>query len=142
MGTQVKLSPADITKKWQKRLTASNPDIQAGVQRVQENPMAKAAAQADKWHQRVLESKDKWQNSMNKVSMEEWKQKTMQKVAQRMSGGVQEARTKHEAFSKYLVDTLNSVLPEIHSMPNMTLEDSKARVNAYMDKMAAKPYKR
>jgi len=142
MAKSVKLSPAEITAKWQKRLTQAIPDIQAGINRVNENPMQKAAAQADKWHQKVLESKEKWQNSMNKISLEDWKRKTSQKVGQRMSGGVQEAQAKHQAFAKYLVDTLNSVLPEIHNMPKLTLEDSKARVTAYMDKMAARPYKK
>jgi len=142
--TKVKISASDITDKWSRRLKASIPDITAGVDRVAEAPGALAAEKADKMRQRIIEALDEgvWQARVGAVPLATWKEVTKRKVTQRLAGGVDDAKSKRQAFDRWLVDRLNAVLPEIAAMPDLTLEDSINRVRALIEHMAAERYKK
>ncbi len=144
MATKVKLNPAEISEKWARRTKASVSDIQAGIDRVNESPGAKAIAKQDKLKQNLLKSIDDgtWAKRLGEVSLEDWKSKTRSKVAERLSGGVDGAAAKRQRFDTHLVNTLNEVLPRISAMPDMTLEDSVNRVRTLMEHMSKNKYKK
>lgn len=139
----VKLSPSEITEKWKGRMKNAVPDIVRGVERVDASPMEKAAAKADKMKQNLIASVDNgtWAKRLKGVSLGDWKAKTVAKVQERLSGGVDAATEKHEKFAGWLVNRVNTGLAKIKGMPDMTLEDSVNRVRTMMTTMAEKPYK-
>jgi hypothetical protein len=75
------------------------------------------------------------------VSLPDWKAKTKAKVRERLAGGVDAGMPKRKEFDKYLVENLNAVLPEIASMPDLSLEDSVSRVRRLMEHMSNNPFK-
>lgn len=141
--TSVTLSPEKISDKWNRRLKAAVPDIQAGIQAVTESPTEKAAAKADKMLANLTAAVQKgvWANQLRKVTLSDWKSKTFDKVGTRLAGGVDAAMPKRKIFDQWLVSTVNSVLPSISSMPDMNLEDSFQRVRRFMEHMAANKFK-
>jgi ElaB/YqjD/DUF883 family membrane-anchored ribosome-binding protein len=142
-STKVNLSAAQISDKWGKRMKSSITDIQAGIDTVTESPTEKAAAKQDKMKQNLNAAIDngRWASGLRSVSLSDWKTKTKQKVGERMSSGVDAGMPKRQKFDQYLVSTLNGVMPEINSMPDMTLEDSVNRVRKLMTHMRDNPYK-
>lgn len=144
MAKKVKLTPEEISEKWNRRTKASISDIQKGIERVTESPAQKAIAKGDKMKANLIKSLDDgtWAKRLGDVSLEDWKAKTVAKVAERLSGGVDGAMAKRQKFDTWLTSTLNEVLPKIDAMPDMTLEDSVNRVRAMMEHMSKKPYKK
>src|SRR5574337_2009535 len=68
----VRATAADATSKWVTNLSGSTERIKAGVQRVTTAPGQKAAAQSQKWLQRVTASQDKWRQRVASVSLQSW----------------------------------------------------------------------
>lgn len=141
--TKVTMTATQIADKWGQNLTNSVANIQAGIDAVTESPMEKAAANQDKMLQNLTKSVQNgtWAKRLRETPLANWKQVTKTKVATNLASGVQNAMEKRRKFDDYLVTTLNQVLPEINSMPSMTLEDSVNRVRKLMTHMANNPYK-
>jgi len=141
---KVGLSAAEISDKWNRRMKGSVADIQRGIDGVTESPGEKAAAKSDKMLMNLTAAvtSGKWGNAVAAVPLGDWKAKTKEKVAQRLSGGVDGAMPKRAKFDAYLVSTLNGVLPEVAAMPDQTIEDSVNRVRRVMEHMHNNPYKR
>lgn len=140
---KVSKSPDKITEKWIKNMKNAVPEIVSGIEGVQEDPGQKAVAAQEKMRQNINEALDSglWATRRLAVSKAEWQAKTIAKVKQRLSTGVEQAKSKRQKFDTWLVARLNAVMPEISAMPDMTLDDSKARVLRLMDHMAAERYK-
>lgn len=141
---RVSVQPGQISDKWNKNLKSAVPYIQQGIDNMQVSPTEEAAKKQDKMLQNVQEavSSGRWATALRGVSKADWQAVTKKKVASRLAGGVDEAMPKRQKFDTYLVNTLNGILPGIAAMPDMTLDDSKARVIALIDGMAANPYKK
>lgn len=142
--TKVRLSPTDISDKWNKRTKAAVSDAVAGVNRVEVDPGQAAVDQQEKMRTNVVAAIDDgtWARRRLAVSKSEWQQKTAKKMQERMGGGVDAAMTKRQRFDAYNASRLNEILPTIADMPSMTLSDSLARVQALMEHMASQPYKK
>jgi len=82
------------------------------------------------------------ENRLRGVTLNVFKEKAKRKVASRLSGGVDMSYDKRADFDKWLVETLNGVLPEIKQMPDMTIEDSKNRANKLIDYMNENRYRK
>lgn len=134
----VKLTPEEYRKKHATRLKQAIEDMRQGVERVSEAPGAKAARAADKWHNRISDTatRDKWARRVSAVGLDEWKAKMIQKGLPRVSGGIDGAADKVEAFAAELFAHQNRLLQEIERMPDLTLEDSIARATAWIRGMA------
>ena len=141
MANKVRMTASEITDKWVTNMKNSVSNIQKGIDRMTVNPMALAAAQVDKYIQNITAAKERWVKSLLDGSLAEWKSKTKSMVAQRLSGGVENARSKHQKFAAWLVERQNQILPEIEKMPSMTLEDNLQRMTQFVRLMAEKKYK-
>ena len=141
---KVSLTPDKISDKWNRRMKGSISDIQAGIDSVTESPMIKAVEKQDKLRAKWLASIDDgvWAKGMEKVTLSDWKTATKKKVGERLASGVDGAMPKRKEFDTWLVSRLNAVLPKIKDMPDMTLEDSVARVRTLMEHMSAERYKK
>ena len=142
--SKVSLSPTEISEKWGRRLKGAVQDIQRGIDAVTESPAEAAIAKQDKMITNLTAAvqSGRWAAGLQKVTLAEWKTKTKEKVASRLSGGVDGAMAKRRDFDQYLANTLNQVLPSVQAMPDMTFEDSVNRVRAVMEHMHNNPYKK
>jgi len=140
---KVRLSPDQISDKWNRHMKTAIPDIQAGIDGVTEDPGAKAVEKQEKMLANLTEAVNNgtWAKRRLGVSMNDWKSITKDKVAQRLGTGVDKALPKRKKFDSWLAARLNTVLPEINKMPDMTLEDSFQRVRRMMEHMSAEKYK-
>lgn len=139
---KVTLSAQEIADKWAKRTVAAIPDTQKGVDNVTVAPTQLAAAKQDKWLAGITAAAQtgKWKSKLEKVSLEDWKTKTKQKIGERMSGGVNASIGKRERFDQANIQVLNEILPKVANMPDLTLEDSIARATFFMRERSKKPY--
>lgn len=128
------ISPAEYQEKHARNLKAATPDVRRGVERVTESPTEKAAAQQDKWLLGIQEaaSSGKWQSGLRRVSLAEWKDKTLNKGIARIGPGIDAAKAKVLAFASELLPFEAALQGQIETMPDMTLEDSIARATAWM----------
>lgn len=140
----VLLSPAEITAKWQNRSINAVPDIVKSVNAVQDSPMEAAIAKKDKMLAGITRAVNDgtWEAGLRKVSLPQWKEKTVKKVQERYAGGVQAATDKHRAFADYLVTTVNAGMAKVDGMPDLTLQDSINRMGAFVTHMAQNRYRK
>lgn len=134
----VKLTPEEFAEKHARNLKASVPDIRAGVTRVTESPTAKAAAKQDKMLANLTEavSSGKWAAGLRRVTLEEWKEKTLAKGIVRIAAGIDAAHDKVVAFATDLIAFENTLMSRVGAMPDLTLEDSIARATEWIRGMA------
>ncbi len=134
----VKLTPAEFREKHARRLKAAVEDIRLGVERVDVAPGEKAAAKVDKWHQAISsqDTKDKWRRRVAAVSLQDWKEKMINKGVGRIAAGIDAAGPKVEEFAEKLIAHQNAGLGAIDKMPDLTLEDSISRATAWIRHMS------
>ena len=142
--SKVGMTPDKISDKWNKNLKAAVPFIQAGIDGVTESPMEKAAANLDKAQANYAAAvaSGRMANALRAVNTSDWKNKTKQKVGERLAGGVEAAMPKRKQFDSYLASTLNQVLPSIAAAASATIEDSMNRVRMLIMHMHENPYKK
>ena len=138
-----KLRPDEFAEKWARRLKDAAPDIERGVERVDESPTKKAVEKKEKLRKRWLEALDKgiWDAQMLKVSKEDWVEAVKTKGIRRVSEGVDAATGKMEEFGSWLLERVDEVKREIDKMPDVTLEDRIRRATEWMRKMAERKYR-
>lgn len=133
-----KMTPAEAQEKWARRLKASIPDIEAGVDRVTEAPGKKAAAKADKMLAGITEAvrDGTWARRVGAVTLEDWKGKMKTKGVSRIAAGVDGAAAKAEDFFSQLFAYQDSIKGKLDAMPDLTLEDSINRMTTWTRDMA------
>lgn len=133
-----RMTPQEAREKWARRLKASIPDIEAGVDRVTEAPGKKAAAKADKMLAGITEAvrDGTWARRVGAVSLEEWKSKMKSKGVGRIAAGVDAAAGKAEDFFSQLFSYQDGLQGKMDAMPDLTLEDSINRMTTWVRDMA------
>ncbi len=126
----VRGTPESITGKWVRNLSAATTAIQEGVQRVQTAPGQAAAAQEERWAQRLMQSREKWRRRVAAVSLEEWRQAMVQVGLPRVAQGAQAKQNKMRSFMAEFLPHLERGLAQIERMPAVTLEDGINRAVA------------
>jgi len=121
----INISPAEVAEKHARRLKASTPDIQRGVERVSVAPGQLAAAQTDKMRTNINKALDsgKWARRVASVPLPEWKSKMINKGIPRIASGVDGAIEKTTEFFAEFLPHLETIQGELESMPSVTLED-------------------
>jgi len=139
-----KYTAEELTEKWGRRTKAAIPDIVRGIDRVTESPMDKAADKAEKMLVNLTASVQDgtWGNRLRAVPLATWKDNTKKKVTERLGGGVDAAKGKHQKFAGWLIGRQDEISAKIKAMPDMMLEDNIARASAQMRDMASRPYKK
>jgi len=133
-----RLTPEEFQEKHARRLKASLDDIRTGVARVTEAPGKKAAAKVDKLRAKILAKIDDgtWARNVGKVSLEEWKTKMTDIGVGRIAGGIDGAKAKVIDFAGQLLPHVDSGVAKVKAMPDLTLEDSIARMTTMVRHMA------
>jgi len=134
----IRLTPEEFAEKHARRLKASVEDIRAGVERVTASPTAAAAAKKTKMLQNLQASvtSGKWEAGLARVSLDEWKQKTINKGLGRVAAGIDEAHDKQVKFAGQLLAFESTLKTSVDKMPDLTIEDSIGRATAWIRGMA------
>jgi len=134
----VKITPQEYADKHARRLKASVDDIRTGVSRVTESPTAKAAAKQDKMlaNLQAAVQSGKWKRGLERVTLEEWKKKTLEKGIGRIAQGIDSVRDQQVDFATQLFAFENGLLGKIDTMADLTLEDSISRATEWIRGMA------
>ena len=133
-----KMSPSEAHEKWKNNLTNSIPYVKAGIDRVTESPMQKAAANEDKWFAGLQKARvsGKYKRGLLNVSLEEWKTKARDIGADRIPAGAAGAEAKQTAFYAKLFPYEDKLQSKIKQMPDTTISDSIARATAWIQGMS------
>ena len=93
------LNVANATAKWARNLGSAGQSYKDGINSVTENPMALAAAQADKALQNYQEAitSGRWAQRLQSVSLESWKSAAANGGSQRLMSGVAKGTPKMQA---------------------------------------------
>lgn len=138
------ISVAEASRKWREN-TASPSAITAyknGISAVTENPMAKAAAKADKYLAGIQEAvqSGKYRESLLAVPEAVWKQNAIDVGASRIASGVKKGASKMESHLTNFLPFLANVQQAVNAMPDTSLEDRIAKSAEMQRRTAA--YKR
>ncbi len=133
-----RVNAQQFTEKHARRLKASIPDIQAGIERVTESPTAKAAKKSDKMLQGITRAvqSGKWSRNLNRVTLEEWKSNAVSKGIGRISAGIDAAQPKVQAFAEKLLPFEATLQAKVNAMPDLTIEDSISRATMWIREMS------
>ena len=128
------LTPQQYQEKHNRRLKASIPDITTGVNAVTASPMIAAAAKQAKMLERLTASVNagKWSTALRAVTLEQWKSATVTKGIPRIAGGIDGAADKVTAFATRLLPFEATLAATVNALPDVTLEDSIARMTAWV----------
>lgn len=126
----VKLTPSQARKKQATNLKAATIDMADRINAVTVAPGVLAAKKADKMRQNINKALDDgtWQKNVAAVPLEDWKKATIEKGIPRISSGIDAAAGKVEAFYGEFFPYLDNVAKKVDAMPDLTLQDSIARM--------------
>jgi len=133
-----RVTPEEYQEKHARRLKGATEDIRRGVERVTTSPTEKAAAKADKFLAKVTESvqSGKWQSGLRRVTLEDWKDKMINKGIARIPAGIDAAAPKVVAFASDLLPHVDRGVDKVKGMPDLTIEDSINRMTTFVRHMA------
>jgi len=133
-----KITPQDMAAKWGRRMKASTDDMAQGIAAVTESPTAKAASKQDKMLARLQArvQDGTWAARLRSVSLEDWKTAIVEKGLPRVSGGVDRAQGKMTDFASQLLSYQDKGIADVNKMPDVTLEDSLARMEKWVRYMS------
>jgi len=139
-----RMSASEAQSKHARRLKASTEDIKAGVNATSEAPSLKAVAKQDKMRENLLAAIDDgtWAARLGKYTLSQWKSDMINKGVGRISKGIDEAAPKVTAFFNALLPVAYAISDEVKGMPDMTLDDSVARAETAIRRMAEFRYKK
>lgn len=125
-----KISPQQAADKLGQRIAQSGTAYSAGVQAVQTNPAQKAIAAKAKWEAGIQDAiaNNRFVKGLQNVTLEGWKASVRDYGVNRYTGSAQKATSNYAKFAADFFPYLDTVSSEINSMPNLTLEDSIARM--------------
>ena len=134
----IKITPAEFQEKHARNLKASLADMRAGVGRVTEAPGAAAAAKQDKMLANLTAKVQDgtWAARLKKVTLEEWREKMINKGLPRVSGGIDAASGKVTDFASQLLPAVDAASRKAQGMPDLTIEDSIARMTSFVRDMS------
>lgn len=138
MVKKITMSPAEFQEKHARRLKGAVQDIRAGIERVTESPMAKAASKEQKMVQNLQAavSSGKWRSGLNRVSLDDWKKAAIDKGLNRIAAGVDGSKAKVTAFAADLLSYESTLQGTVQNMPDLTIEDSIARATSWIRGMS------
>tara|TARA_Y100000593_G_C4188296_1_gene275537 strand:- start:166 stop:591 length:426 start_codon:yes stop_codon:yes gene_type:complete len=132
-----KLTPEEYAEKQARNLKNSLPDIRSGIQRVSAAPGQAAAAAQQRMKDNLNRSIDdgRWAAKVSAVSLEDWKQAALTKGVDRIASGIDAAHSKQVQMAGRLLSAVDSSAAKVKNMPRGTIQDSIARMSAFVEDM-------
>lgn len=119
-----------VAKKWGRNAGNAVTDYEEGVNAVTESPTAKAAGQLNKAKQNYIKAIDsgKTERALKRVSLEDWKNKTLTLGVERYPGGINGAVDKMASFMTQLLSFQETIKVKLDKMASLTPSDMDARM--------------
>ena len=132
-----KLTPEQYAEKQARNLKNSLPDIRMGIERVSQAPGQQAAAAQQRMKDNLHRSIDdgRWAAKVSGVSLEDWKQAALTKGVDRIAQGIDQAHNKQVIMAGRLLSAVDSSAAKVRQMPKGTIQDSIARMTAFVEDM-------
>ena len=132
-----KLSAEQYAEKQARNLKNSLPDIRAGIERVSTAPGVAAAAAQTRMKDNLNRAIDdgRWAAKVRGVSLEEWKSAALNKGVDRIAAGIDQAHDKQVQMAGRLLAAVDSSAAKSNAMPRGTIQDSIARMTAFVEDM-------
>lgn len=127
-----------VTEKWSRHATGAQTDYVNGVTAVTEAPGAAAAKQSQKAMANYAEAvqSGRWAKRTAGVTLEEWKDKTLNLGASRYTTGINAGVPKMQKFLTDFLPVQENIAARVRAMPSATLEDNIARSAAMIRETA------
>lgn len=138
VNKMARVTPEEYQEKHARRLKGATEDIRRGVERLTENPAAKAAAKQDKMRNNLMSAIDsgKWKRGLGRVTLDSWKSDMINKGVGRIAAGIDGAKDKVISFASELLPHIDKVKTEVDKMPDVTLDDNINRMTTFIRGMA------
>lgn len=138
-----KLTAAEYVEKQARKLKGATEDIRRGIERTTEAPGAKAAKQAQVMKAKVVESIDsgKYARNVSAVTLEDWKDKAINKGIGRIAAGIDAAKVKNTATAEKLLQNVDAAKSVVDQTPRGDLETNLGRMVTFAREMAKRPVK-
>lgn len=130
-------NPQDIAKKWSTNLSNAKASIKAGIQAVTVSPTSKAAAAVDAYKagcQRAADS-GAFVNGCNKVTLQQWKDKTINKGLANLDNGLKDGETNMAAFQQKARPFYEAASQAAANVTGTGRTAAMAKMNAVWDAM-------
>jgi hypothetical protein len=131
----LRVDPATAASRWTAGLGSASQKITEGIQRVNQAPGAKAAANRQGYINGVNGAVDKWARNVGRVSLEEWRQAFINKGVPRVAQGAQASQSKFQDRITPVFAYMSNVLATVDQMPNTTPAERDARMLTYVQNM-------
>lgn len=133
-----KLTATEFQEKHARRLKAAAPDIRLGIERVSVSPTSLAAKKIDKMRTNLLAKIDDGTvaRRLNAVTLDDWKKQALNVGIGRISAGIDAPAAKVISFADKFLPYLDQVKSKVDAMPDLTLEDSIARMTTQVREVA------
>jgi hypothetical protein len=133
-----KLTGAQTAEKWGSHLKSASDSITAGVAAVTKAPTLSASEKQDKMRANIIKAIDdgRWKKGLLKVSLSDWQEAMTERGIPRIAAGVDGAQSDMGVFFDELAAFQAPLSAKIDKMPDVTLEDSIARMTAQVRGMA------
>lgn len=94
------MTPQELAKKWAENLTRAKTSIRKGIEGVTVSPTQKAAQQVQKYRDGCVRAADDgaFVSGCNRVTLQEWKDKAINKGLSNLETGVRDGESKVVAF--------------------------------------------
>lgn len=133
-----RISGAEASEKWGRRLKGATSDIAKGIARVTQAPGIAAAKQANVFADKVAKSvtEGRWQAAVASVSVEEWKRAATEKGVGRITQGVDGAAAKHAAVMEKIIAAVDQSVAVVNQTPRGDLETNINRSATFQREMS------
>lgn len=132
------MTAQEIAQNWANKLGASGDKIKAGVAKVTESPMAKAAARQDAWVAGVQRAREQgtYAAALNRVPLQAWKDAMINKGVNRIGSGATAAIPKFAAFMGPFMQHIQAGLNTLASQPRGDLSQNIGRMVTMVQHLA------
>ena len=136
----IKVDTNQYLDKWARRSKAATQDVRQGIERVTEAPGVKAAQNADRMAEGIMQAinSGKWQRAVAGVSLEAWKRKTIEVGIPRIASGVDASLDKNRAKIDQLLQDVAAAQVEVDRMPSTSFQDRVQRSVRFQEIMHEK----
>lgn len=123
------MTAQQVVDKWARNAAGAGESFKAGVNAVQTAPTQLAAQAADRYLTGIQNAvaSGRWQQGLNRVTLESWKDAMIAKALPRIATGVNAAKPKMAEFMDRWLPYQEQLRSRIRTMPKGTLADSQAR---------------
>jgi len=128
-----KTTATNAAMKWRDRMSNAGAAIEAGVNAVTEAPGKLAAAQKANWLARITASADKWAQRTGAVTLQKWKDSTIQKGIPRIATGVEMGAANYQSWLEAYLPMIQGVTANLGPKQKGNIGNAMSRIQKVLE---------